>query len=75
MPRTETLEVTCPNCSRKTAYALARLKTEPHCTCPGCGGRFDARNDAFAGAILEAEQDIARSRAEIDSIIRETFET
>ena len=56
----QSIEIPCPHCGKKTGQTIARLKTNPHLTCPSCRGGIDVDATQMRTEIAKVEKSLAQ---------------
>lgn len=57
----QTIEIPCPHCGKKTSQTIARLKMNPHLTCPSCRGGIDVDATQMRTEIAKIEKSLAKT--------------
>lgn len=56
----QTIELTCPNCSRKLKERIGKLKTNPKLTCTKCSSGINIDANYMRSEVAKVEQALAK---------------
>lgn len=58
----QTIELPCPHCGKKSAHTVGKLKTNPQITCSGCRQVFRVNANELRAAVQKIEKSLADLR-------------
>jgi transcription elongation factor Elf1 len=65
----QTLDITCPGCSKKISERIGRLKNSPQLTCHSCGQKIDTDAAELRSGIATAQKSIDK----LSATLRDAF--